>query len=107
LTSNATVKGDILKMISVVNPRGQFAPIQQFPMAPRLSTLEGKTIYIVNARWPYTEQVPQEIRNALSERFPRTTFELRDKAGSYGEDDPQLWQEIKSKGDGMILAVGH
>ena len=94
-------------MNKVINPSGQLPPIQKVSMAPRLSSLEEKTIYIVDSRWPYTRQVSEEIRNVLSERFPNTTFELRDKAGSYGEDDPVLWNEIREKGDGMIMSVGH
>lgn len=94
-------------MNRIVNPRGQALPVQQVPMAPRLSSLDGKTIYIVDSRWPYTRQVSEEIRNVLSERFPGATFVLRDKQGSYGEDDPVLWNEIREKGDGMIMSVGH
>jgi hypothetical protein len=94
-------------MNQVINPRGQFPPIQQIPMAPRLDTLDGKTIYVVDVRWPYTHQVSEEIKSVLSERYPKTTFVLRDKAGSYGEDDPGFWSYIKKKRDGVIMAVGH
>ena len=34
--------------IAVLNPRGVAPPIRLVPMAPRLDTIDGKTIYIVN-----------------------------------------------------------
>ncbi|MBN1255516.1 MAG: hypothetical protein JXA50_09615 [Deltaproteobacteria bacterium] len=94
-------------MNTVINPRGQLPVKQQIAMAPRLDNLDGKTIYIVDVRWPYTHQFSQEMYNVLSGRYPKTTFLLRDKSGSYGEDDPGLWAEIQEKGDGVVMAVGH
>ena len=94
-------------MISVINPQGQLPAQQQIPMAPRLDSLDGKTIYVVDVRWSYTRQLAEEFVNVLSERYPDTKFEIRDKAGSYGEDDNALWNEIKENGDGVIMSVGH
>jgi hypothetical protein len=76
-------------------------------MAPRLESLEGKTIYIVDVRWPYTHQFSEELCSALAERYPGTTFVIREKAGAYGEDDSRLWAEIQERGNGAIMAVGH
>ena len=93
--------------VTLVNPRGQLPAIQRIPMAPRLDSLDGKTIYIVDVRWPYTHQFLEEVRNIFSERYPRTKFVVKEKAGSYGEDDPKLWAEIKEKGDAAIVGIGH
>jgi hypothetical protein len=76
-------------------------------MAPRLHSLDGKTVYVVDIRWPYTVQFSEELTSVLAEHYPRTTFIHRGKAGSYGEADPKLWEEIKEKGNAMILATGH
>ncbi len=35
------------KKITVLNPLGQPPPIKLEPMAPRLDSLDGKTIYVV------------------------------------------------------------
>lgn len=94
-------------MITVINPRGQLPPRRLFPMASRLDSIEGKTIYIVDIRWPYTQQFTEELLKVLSERYPNTTFIRREKAGPYGEADPKLWEEIKEKGHAMILGTGH
>jgi hypothetical protein len=69
--------------------------------------MDRKTIYIVDIRWSYTGQFTEELRDILSERYPKTKFIRREKSGPYGEADPTLWAEIQEKGDGMILATGH
>lgn len=94
-------------MNKIISPRGDLHPIQQIPMAPRFDSLEGKTIYVIDVRWPYTHQFMEEIVNIFSARYPETHFELREKAGAYGEDDSHLWSEIQEKGDAVIMAVGH
>lgn len=92
--------------ISVLNPQGKAPPIQLVPMAPRLDTLEGKTIYIVDMNFPRTHQFFEEMQKLLSSRYPETTWELRIKIGTYFNNAPDLWAEIKEKGDGVIMGIG-
>ena len=96
-----------MNRISVLNPRGQYPPLNYLPMASRLDSLDNKTIYIVDIRWPYTGQFTETLQSILAEKYPSTTFIRREKAGSYGEADPDLWKEIKENGHGMIIATGH
>jgi hypothetical protein len=93
--------------ITVLNPLGQPPAITRVPMAPRLESLSGKTIYIVDIGFTDTHQFFTEMQKLLSERYPKTTFIVRTKIGTYFEDDPKLWAEIKEKGHGMIMGVGH
>ena len=93
--------------IVVLNPEGQPPQTPLIPMAPRLDRLEGKTIYIVDARYPLTHQLFEEMGKVFSERYPNTNWIVREKAGTYMDDDPELWEEIKAKGDGMIMGIGH
>jgi hypothetical protein len=93
--------------ITVLNPMGQPPAIARVPMAPRLTGLEGKTIYIVDINFTDTHQLFTEMQQLLSEKYPKTTFVVRTKIGTYFEDDPKLWAEIKEKGHGMIMGVGH
>lgn len=94
--------------ISVINPVGQPPPpMPQFSLAPRLDSIKGKTIYVVDVNWPYTRQFTEQLHKVLIERYPETNFIFRDKAGDYRDDDPKLWAEIKEKGDAMVLSVGH
>ncbi len=93
--------------ITVLNPMGQPPPIALVPMAPRLDTLDGKTIYIVDVGFTDTHQLFTEMKTLLSEKYPKTTFIVKTKSGTYFDDDPKLWAEIKEKGAGMIMGVGH
>jgi hypothetical protein len=92
---------------TVLNPMGQPPPIARVPMAPRLNTLDGKTIYIVDINFIDTHQLFTEMQKLLSEKYPKTTFIVRTKSGTYFDDDQKLWAEIKEKGAGMIMGVGH
>ena len=93
--------------ITVLNPLGQPPPIDRIPMAPRIDNLEGKTIYIVDIAFTDTHQLFTEMQKLFSEKYPKTKWEVRTKAGSYGDDDKKLWAEIKENGHGMIMGVGH
>jgi len=94
------------KKVVVLRPQGKASPIQLVPMAPRLDTLEGKTIYIVDMNFPRTHQFWEEMQEMLASRYPETTWVLRIKVGTYFHNDPELWAEIKEKGDGVIMGIG-
>ena len=93
--------------VIALNPLGTLPPLQLQPMSPRLDTLDEKTIYIVDAKFPASEQFGEELANLLKENYPETNFVYKQKSGSYFDDDPALWAEIKEKGDGMIQYFGH
>jgi hypothetical protein len=92
--------------ITVFRPTGKATPIKFEPMAPRLDTLKGKTIYIVHMNFPRTYQFFEEMQKMLAKRYPETKWELRTKVGTYFNNDPDLWAEIKEKGHGAILGIG-
>ena len=93
--------------ITVMNPRGILPEIRRIPMAARPATLDGKVIYVVDSRYPRTREFVEELYKVLEEKYPKTTWVLRDKFGGYVDDDPKLWAEIKEKGHGMIMTIGH
>jgi len=94
-------------MITVLNPVGSPSPTPLIPMAPRLDTLEGKTIYIVDVMYPLTHQLFEEMQKVFSEKYPKTNWVVKSKAGTYFDNDQKLWEEIKAKAQGMIIGVGH
>jgi len=93
--------------ISVLNPLGQTLPIRLERMAPRLDTLDGKTIYIVDVKFPNSRTFGNEVLSVLQEKYPKATWVYREKKASYFDDDPELWAEIKERGHGMIQFIGH
>lgn len=93
--------------IAVLNPRGQPPPIKGIPLAPRLDTLAGKTVYIIDLRFPGTEILFDEIQKWFAANMPNVKTVIRQKKGDYFEDDPALWAEIKGKGHAAIMGIGH
>lgn len=93
--------------IRVLNPLGQPPPIKLEPMAPRLDTLDNKTIYVVDVKFPASKVFGEELVKVLQEQHPSTNWIYREKVASYFDDDPDLWAEIKAKGHGMIQFIGH
>jgi hypothetical protein len=93
--------------IAVLNPRGQPPPIKGIPLAPRLDTLAGKTVYIIDVRFPGTEILFDEMQKWFAANMPELKTVIRQKKGDYFENDPELWAEIKEKGHAVIMGVGH
>jgi hypothetical protein len=92
--------------ITVLNPRGTPPPIRLVPMTQRLDTLDGKTIYVINIG--FGDTFLPEVAKVMAEKYPKTNWIFRRKGGrDYFDDDPKLWAEIKEKGNGVIMGVGH
>jgi len=93
--------------ITTVNPKGIPPPIQLIPMAPRLDTLDGKTIYLVSDGFAGADRFLNQIAIWFQKNMPSVKTIYRLKAGSYFDDDPKLMAEIKANGNAMIMAYGH
>lgn len=94
-------------VLTVLNPLGTPPPIKLKAMAPRLDTLKGKTIYVVNDGYPSSDVLLKELKAVMEERYPDTEFVYRDKPGGFGREDETLWKEMEEKADAMIIALGH
>jgi len=104
--SAAVVKADAGK-ITAVNPRGLPPAIQLIPMAPRLNSLDGKTIYLVSDGFPSADTFLNQIKIWFNKNMPSVNIEYRLKAGGFADDDPQLFAEMKQKANAAIMAIGH
>ena len=65
-------------------------PIRLVPMAPRLDTLDGKTVYFVDSRYVGGDIFLKEMMSWFSENMPKVKLEFRQKAGAYAESDPTV-----------------
>lgn len=93
--------------ITVLNPMG-FAPkVVDKPLAPRLSTLDGKTVYLVDCRFDDSDVFLKQVQAWFGEHLPSVRTVFKPIASVYLKDDPATWEEIKSKGDAAIVGVGH
>lgn len=95
--------------LTVLNPAvtAQYADL--VPLAPRLETLEGKTIYLVDTNWGgfgNNDLLLKEMQAWFAAHLPRVKTVLTVKQGNFVTDDPALWQEIAKAGaDGVIIGV--
>src|SRR4030042_6064781 len=92
-----TPKGEAL--FAAIDPRGTQPPGDLIPLSPRVSDLNGKTVYIIKS-WPRDSgleglfnKTAEEIKN----RFPSVTVIIKERNTRYSFDDPQLWKELKDK----------
>ena len=93
--------------ITAMNPRGYAPKITQLGMAPRLYTLAGKTVYLVDTRFDDGDRLLRQMEAWFEQNMPAVKTVFVQKSGVYTEDDPRLFEEIEAKGDAAVMAIGH
>jgi len=94
--------------ITVLSPMGKPPALQIKPLAPRLDTLDGKTIYLVNDGYLSTDILLGEMQAWFKANMPKVNTVYRLKGGQgFTAEDPKLWAEIKEKADGVVMGMGH
>jgi hypothetical protein len=99
---------DVEQKITVLSPIGIPPEIHLKPMAPRLDTLEGKTVYLVNDGYLGTDILLGEMQAWFRANMPEvnTVYEVKG-GGGFTAEDPALWAEIKEKADAVVMGMGH
>ena len=93
--------------ITVMNPVG-FAPrVTRKVLAPRLATLSGKTVYLVDCRFDDSDVFLKQVQAWFAQHMPSVKTVFKPISSVYLKDDPATWQEIKARGDAAIVGVGH
>ncbi len=99
----------VMPKITVLNPMGTPPPITLVPQAPRLSTLDGKTIYFINTGYIGTDRLMSVMMDWFRANYPKTNIVYKDNKSGAGlaEISKALWTEISEKGDASIVGLGH
>ena len=93
--------------IAALNPAGYPPKVTPKPMAPRLDSLDGKTIFLVDPRFDDSGLFLRQVQGWFAEHMPSVKTELVEMSSVYTKDDPKTWETIKEHGDGAIIGVGH
>ena len=91
--------------ITVYNPMGTPPPIKMKAMAPRLDTLDGKTIYLVVTGFPNSDNFMAVMQEWFKENHPKVNTVIRSMGMSNMPAD--LKAEIKEKADAIFFGLGH
>lgn len=83
--------------------RDELVPLR---MAPRLDSLDNRTIYLVDVGFAGSREFFEEVQKWFRENMPSVKTVIHIKSHSAFEDSPELWPELKEKADGVVFGVG-
>lgn len=89
------------------NPVGYPPIVTKKSLAPRLPTLQEKTIFLIDSRFDDSTRLLEQIEIWLNENLPSVQTHLVPMSGYYGRDDPELWARARAEADAVIFGVGH
>ena len=94
--------------IRVLNPTPPNRMVDRVPLTPRLDTLEGKTLFLVDIGWGGKDAAPgiyREMKAWFAQNMPSVKIEVRGIKGFYMQDQPELLKEISEKGDAAMFGI--
>ena len=94
--------------VTVLNPAIASKMAKRAPLSPRLTTLEGKTLYLVDINWGGPDaaySVYEEMQAWFAKEIPSLKIVVKRKKGAYSQDDPELWKEIAKNGNAAMVGI--
>jgi hypothetical protein len=88
-----------------LNPRGIKSEVKITPLTPRVSNLSGKVVYCVSQHIGNADIFQKKVAEHLAKYAPGVEAVYVSKEGWYGVDEPELWNEIATKGNALIYAA--
>jgi hypothetical protein len=94
-----------MTQIQVHDPRGFPPDVKGRPLAPRLQTLDGKTVYLVDCLFDNSAVFIEQLQDWFAEHMPAVDTQVITPKESWVED-PEMCARIIRDGDAAILGVG-
>jgi len=94
--------------IGITPNKGVFAgpEIPAASLAPRLETLEGKTIYLVDIGYGGSYKFMMAIQRWFEKNMSSVKTVYRRVPSNFpGENDTEFFEEIKDRGDATVIGV--
>jgi hypothetical protein len=95
----------MVQKITVHDPRGYPPKVVGKRLAPRPSTLDGKTVYLVDCLFDNSDVFVEQLRQWFAERLPSVTTRTIRPTETWS-DDAKMRAVIASDGHAAILGVG-
>ena len=91
--------------IAVHDPRGYPPKVTGKRLAPRLESLDGKVIFLVDCQFDNSDVFMQQMREWFAEHLPGVQTRIIETRESW-VDDADMRATVAREGDGAILGVG-
>ena len=91
--------------LTVHDPRGFPPKVTGKRLAPRLESLDGKTVYLVDCLFDNSEVFMNQLMDWFGEHLPAVNARIIKPKQSW-VDDPDMRKRVEADGDAAILGVG-
>jgi hypothetical protein len=91
--------------VTVHDPRGYPPKVTGKPLAPRLQSLDGKRVYLVDCLFDNSDTFMAQLHDWFSQHLPAVDAQIIRPKESW-VDDPDMRARVAHDGDAAILGVG-
>jgi hypothetical protein len=102
-TEIGSAQGTAEPIYRALNPAGSMPQVNLVPLAPRLSSVEGKTIYVITLASPRdaaADSLASKVADALAKRNANVV--RKKKETTYSSDDKPLWDEVQKNANAFV-----
>ncbi len=100
-TTTVTATGPAVKTVfKVLNPVGNYIPVETKPLAPRLDTLDGKKIYFTESE--ANPRIMPALLKRMKETYTKTEF-VYTATASFGDSNPS--EDMLKNAQGYIRGI--
>jgi len=92
--------------LEVLDPRGEIENILKHGISPRLTTLEGKRIALIDNQKSGARTLLDVLETLLKARYPSTTFVRQYSASINLAKEPEFYDEVAKSADAFIFGAG-